>query len=219
MPKATGYVPHEGPIVTRAEAKAAGLKRYFTGKPCKRGHISEYYTGICQCIACSRAQTYEWAAANPDRWDESRQQWRDGNRARIKQQSITWIKEHPGQRCATLKLWRDANKEKHSEQRKSRRKAKPHVYRAIAENRRARKMAAGGSYTSEQIERMFLSQRGKCVGCGASIKRYFEADHIVPLTRGGPNDISNIQLLCMPCNRRKHTKPPEVWARLLGRLL
>jgi 5-methylcytosine-specific restriction endonuclease McrA len=219
MPKATAYVPHDGPLVTRAEARAAGLKRYFTGKPCKRGHISEYYTSICQCIACSRAQTYEWAAANPGRWDESRQQWRDGNRDRISAQSNAWRKEHPEQRRTTLQLWRDANKEKHSEQRKSRRKAKPHVYRAHAENRRARKMAAGGSYTADQIERLFLLQRQKCVGCGVSIKQYFEVDHIVPLTKGGSSDISNIQLLCKRCNRWKHAKSPEVWARELGRLL
>src|SRR3954464_6823164 len=28
-------------IVTRTEAKAAGLPRYFTGKPCKYGHVAE----------------------------------------------------------------------------------------------------------------------------------------------------------------------------------
>ncbi|KKK96676.1 hypothetical protein LCGC14_2660360, partial [marine sediment metagenome] len=30
------------PYITRDEAKALGLKRYFTGKPCKYGHISEH---------------------------------------------------------------------------------------------------------------------------------------------------------------------------------
>jgi 5-methylcytosine-specific restriction endonuclease McrA len=27
-------------ILTKREAKARGLKRYFTGKPCKRGHLA-----------------------------------------------------------------------------------------------------------------------------------------------------------------------------------
>lgn len=219
MAKAAGYVPHTGPLVSRAEAKAAGAKRYFTGKPCKRGHISEYYTSICQCVACSRAQTYEWAAANPERWDESRQQWRDGNRARISEQDKAWKEAHPEQRRATLKLWRSANTEKHSKQRKARRTAKPNVYRAIRENRRARELAAEGSYTARQIDNLATLQRHKCVGCGASIKRGFEIDHIVALSKGGSNWIDNIQLLCMPCNRTKSNKSAEKWAREQGRLL
>lgn len=49
-------VPYTGPTVTRAEAKAKGLKRYFMGpdKPCKRGHISERTTVDGGCILCAR---------------------------------------------------------------------------------------------------------------------------------------------------------------------
>ncbi|MBT2771326.1 hypothetical protein J7J47_03660 [Halomonas sp. ISL-60] len=39
-------------IITRAEAKAQGLKRYYTGKKCKRGHLSERRTQQADCIAC-----------------------------------------------------------------------------------------------------------------------------------------------------------------------
>jgi len=219
MAKATGYMPHTGPIVTRAEAKAAGLKRYFTGRPCKRGHVSEYYTSICQCVACSRAQTYEWAAQNPERWDASRVQWRAANPDKIDEQVKAWRAAHPEQRKATLRLWRAKNKAKHLEQRKARRKANPNVYRAHTENRRARKLAAGGSFTAQQIDNLYILQRHKCVGCGVSIKRGFEIDHILALSKGGSSDISNIQLLCMPCNRTKHNKSPEQWAKEQGRLL
>jgi len=219
MAKATGYMPHTGPIVTRAEAKAAGLKRYFTGRPCKRGHVSESYTSVSQCVACSRAQTYEWAAQKPARWDEARIQWRSANPDRITKQSSNWVKAHLEQRRATLKLWRLKSKAAIAAARKAARQAKPNVYRAHSENRRARKLAAGGSYTAQQIDNLYLLQRHKCVGCGISIKRGFEIDHIVALSKGGSSDISNIQLLCMPCNRSKHTKSPEQWAKEQGRLL
>jgi hypothetical protein len=31
------------PIITRKAAKAAGLKKFFTGRPCIRGHLAERY--------------------------------------------------------------------------------------------------------------------------------------------------------------------------------
>lgn len=40
------------PVMTRAEAKAAGLKRYFTGKPCKHGHIAERIMSDMSCLEC-----------------------------------------------------------------------------------------------------------------------------------------------------------------------
>jgi 5-methylcytosine-specific restriction endonuclease McrA len=49
-------VPYSGPVVTRAEAKVNGLKRYFMGpdRPCKYGHISERTTVDGGCILCAR---------------------------------------------------------------------------------------------------------------------------------------------------------------------
>lgn len=40
-------------IVTRKDAKAAGLKRYFTGEPCPEGHIDERYISG-SCVVCVR---------------------------------------------------------------------------------------------------------------------------------------------------------------------
>jgi len=39
-------------IITRAEAKASGQQRYFTGRPCKHGHVSERTTVDGQCTEC-----------------------------------------------------------------------------------------------------------------------------------------------------------------------
>ena len=41
-------------IITRKEAKAQGLPRYFTGKPCKHGHIAERQTSKGVCEECHR---------------------------------------------------------------------------------------------------------------------------------------------------------------------
>jgi hypothetical protein len=39
-------------IISRAEAGAKGLKRYFTGKPCLRGHVSERFVRSKDCMQC-----------------------------------------------------------------------------------------------------------------------------------------------------------------------
>jgi hypothetical protein len=41
-------------VITRKEAKAQGLSRYFTGEPCKHGHIYERQTSKGECIFCKR---------------------------------------------------------------------------------------------------------------------------------------------------------------------
>lgn len=42
------------PEVSRQEARENGSHKYFTGRPCKLGHISERYTMNAVCIACHR---------------------------------------------------------------------------------------------------------------------------------------------------------------------
>src|SRR5690242_21386803 len=54
------------PIVTRAEAKAAGSTRYFTGKPCKYGHLAERTTASGECAECYRAKRRMYRATNID---------------------------------------------------------------------------------------------------------------------------------------------------------
>lgn len=39
-------------IVTLIRAIVRGLPRYYTGKPCKNGHLSERITGKRQCVQC-----------------------------------------------------------------------------------------------------------------------------------------------------------------------
>lgn len=40
-------------IIQLKEARLMGLSRYYTGKPCKFGHISERYTSTSQCVMCA----------------------------------------------------------------------------------------------------------------------------------------------------------------------
>lgn len=75
-------------IISRKEAKVLGLKTYFTGKPCKRGHVvPRYVSGLC-CSMCLADRGRKWAAENAGRMKELQQAWhhkhRDEHKARLR---------------------------------------------------------------------------------------------------------------------------------------
>lgn len=47
-------------IISRKEAIAQGLSKYFTGQPCKNGHVAERYVHSRECIACRRGQVQRY---------------------------------------------------------------------------------------------------------------------------------------------------------------
>lgn len=57
MPKP--YVPYNGPIVTRDEARERGLKFYFTAFACQCGHVCERRTSTKSCVECDRIRARE----------------------------------------------------------------------------------------------------------------------------------------------------------------
>jgi hypothetical protein len=41
-------------IISRSEALVTGVLRYYTGKPCKHGHVAERLTSCGRCLTCHR---------------------------------------------------------------------------------------------------------------------------------------------------------------------
>lgn len=64
-----------------------------------------------------------------------------------------------------------------------------------------------------RVERQIALRRAghRCEDCGA--EHELELDHVVPWSRGGAHHLSNVRVLCGPCNRRKAAQPPEEYYR------
>jgi hypothetical protein len=86
----------------------------------------------------------------------------------------------------------------------SRNREKKNQHNAL---RRALRRNAEGSFTLDEWEDLKRANGYKCLSCGGeepSVR--LTRDHIIPLSKGGTNFISNIQPLCLSCNSRKYNK-------------
>lgn len=65
-------------------------------------------------------------------------------------------------------------------------------------------------FSMEERSAVYSKSEGHCAICGEFISYMdFTVDHIIPLAKGGSNDISNLQCACGVCNRIKQDILPQ----------
>ncbi len=175
------------------------------------GHLNK-------CKACVRSRVQKHRREHPEQYArmekaranlphrvEARRKYHEEHKEEISEYKKRWAAEneesvraskrkhyelHRDEVIARSKKWGEDNPEK--------------VRQAQANNsrkRRAAKHASSGSFTAEEFKALCDAYGNRCLACGTT-EAILEADHVVPLTRGGSNDIGNIQPLCGSCNRK-----------------
>lgn len=78
--------------------------------------------------------------------------------------------------------------------------------------RKALAYGAGGTYTWTEVIRLFIKFGRCCAYCRQPVLGQPEPDHVVPLSRGGSNSVTNILPACSTCNNSKSDRTPSEWA-------
>lgn len=189
-------------VISRKSAKAEGLKRYFTGKPCKRGgHIDRRYVASFGCVTCIRENSRAWFTRlvgdrREARREYERRRWQD---PAFRKQMLKY-RQHPDElqrQRDRNKVWKKAN-------------------RARCTDRQNKRHAALLAVFVEDVSLEFLFERdhGRCKLCGCELSmdtkwphpRTPTRDHVIPLTKGGTHERANLQLACAECNVRKSNR-------------
>lgn len=184
-------------------ARRNGDAHYFTGEPCKHGHIALRSTRWRHCMECARIKAAAIVAANPRRKAEQDKDYAKRNANKLREYKKRHYQINADKIRERTRQWRENNYSR---------------ARANERNKLAQRRNAAGKHTARDVDFLFAQQRGKCPVCRGALGNY-HVDHVVPLSRGGTNDRLNLQLLCSGCNQSKHAKDPVTFMQQNGFLI
>jgi 5-methylcytosine-specific restriction endonuclease McrA len=160
-----------------------------------------------------------WYQDHREEVSQQHAQWYIDHAEERRQYMVQYYQEHRDEQNAYGAQYRQEHREEKAQYGAQWKKNNPDKVRAYCHRRRAIKMAVDGKYTAADIQRQGDSQGWKCwwraPGCLINCKDNYHVDHLVPLSRGGHNNPSNLVISCPTCNLKKHAKTPDEFA---GRL-
>lgn len=164
-------------IISRKEALAKGLPRYFTGKPCKHGHVAERSAGCGKCIACHLLWAKGWRKANPEKQKAKFRSWYSANTEKNKARCRAWRKANPEKVKENSRAWRDANPEKYQRLHKDWQEANREKVKEI--NRVRRRTLHKRRLWGKEDCLSIYAERDRLNKEAGYIK--YHVDHIIPL--------------------------------------
>lgn len=168
-------------IILRKQAKIDGLKRYFTGAECSRGHIAERITSTAECVVCKRSREDSTKAA---KLEYMKQRYKD-NREQLLAAQNSRDQLHRTKKVEYGRTWRKLN----GGYAVAYRLANAALYAYHSSMRRARLIRATPMWHErDQIKHLYITAN----------ELNLEVDHIVPLVHPlvcGLHCLANLQLI------------------------
>ena len=166
-----------------------------------------------------RATSAAWRSANPEKSKASSATWQEANPEKVKALQSEYRENNPVKRKLDNANWRKANSSRERANKIEWLKANPEAKRIYTQNRAAKKRENGGTLSMNLAAKLFELQQGMCPCCNQPLGDNYHMDHIMPISLGGPNIDSNIQLLKQQCNLQKSSQHPIDFMQSKGFLL
>ena len=176
-------------------------------------HEPKYRSGLCK--KCDKkAMDAAYYAANR----EKIRRQHDAKREMLREAFRTYYRTNRTRLNAATRAWRDAHPEQVQQHERSKYEKRPEIYRERSRKRRAAKHRLTVHFTPQEWQTLKRSLGLRCVGCWRhevelmALGLILVPDHIIPLSKGGLDDITNIQPLCHGtkrgtkggCNQKKN---------------
>lgn len=192
------------PATTDYFNKANKINLRTDCKKCQQRYVQEWRS---KNPKKARELSRRYYAKNPEKRREATRRWNANNPERRLQNIYQYHAKHPD----SSRRWRVQNPERVRANARRLRAENPEKFRAYDNTRRARQLSAMGSHTREDITAQYQRQKGRCYYCNCKLDNGYHVDHVIPLSRGGTNDPSNLVIACPTCNQSKGAKLLHEW--------
>lgn len=148
---------------TRKEGKELGSKYYFTGKECKRGHLSKRLVSNGCCVECEGEYGKRYYEENRNVMIQRANEWRVNNKEKAAVHVRNWANKNPDKVKSYIDTWCKAN---------------PDLVSRYDEKRRERLKDATPSWVDRDLVKSIYLKRDEL---NEKWGTEFVVDHIVPL--------------------------------------
>lgn len=185
-----GHVREDGMVFW--QRKSSGIMRWVTREKFE------------QLTARSRETLRAWCRAHPEVVSARNRKARIGKEAQFAAYGKEWRKQNPEKCRQNKRDWRARNPDKRDASNARFFVRNPGARMELRNRARARDACVPIGPGKPMWTVYEMAKRvTKCTG----IK--FEVDHVIPLSKGGPHDISNVRVITTTANRRKRNKLPH----------